>query len=689
MTRPASIEALVKDWADDKISKLFTKVYPENIPLNNEIEEAFKRSGSKIGNKGIARPDNKEICRDPQTNTDIPIMFEYKGYADRHVKYDNDGRVSIKTSAVNNYAVNGAIFYANAVLEYTSYDEVIAIGVSDGIEHKGQLRPTISAYYVSKTNYGEPIKISDFSNLDFLDQENFSVFMKSTRQLTLTDKERQEIHDQYDLDLSTVLKDLNELLNDMGVDVSVRVNLVSGMIMASMPSSTVEDFEPLPYNDLKGLDPTSTRSDGAKINDAVADFLKHKQIPNRKKDQIKRKLTDIFLTESLSDPNVGYSQGESKLKTIYRYVVNHILPFYSRGFMLDFTGKLFDTMNSWVQVPDSGKNDIVLTPRYVTKMMAKLCGVNKDSYVWDLTAGSGGFLVSSMDLMLQDAIRSYEFNELERQKIITHVKEKQLLGVEKNSEMYMLAVLNMILMGDGSSNIINDDSLAFNGCYRFPEGKKDEKFPANVFLLNPPYSAPGHGLNFLEKGVELMRKKNTSNSNTNIYSGNAAIIIQESAGGPDFTHMQMRILAHNSLVASIHMPGDLFLGKSGVQTAIFLFKVGIPHDFKSLVKFVDFSSDGYRRTNRKKARQNLFNDFDAPGHYDELVRLIRYDNPDTLHYFSLKENYFKDVISPDGGDWQYKKHITRDNTPDVKDFEKVVRSYLAYEVTKVVETDND
>lgn len=57
----------------------------------------------------------------------------------------------------------------------------------------------------------------------------------------------------------------------------------------------------------------------------------------------------------------------------------------------------------------------------------------------------------------------------------------QLLGIEKLADIYMLAVLNMILMKDGSSNIIHGDSLTeFEGNYE--QGEYNGKpFPANVF----------------------------------------------------------------------------------------------------------------------------------------------------------------------------------------------------------------
>lgn len=112
--------------------------------------------------------------------------------------------------------------------------------------------------------------------------------------------------------------------------------------------------------------------------------------------------------------------------------------------------------------------------------------------MWDFATGSAGLLVASMNEMLIDAKEKIKSpDELARKS--AQIKATQLLGLEILSEVYMLAILNMILMGDGSSNIINKDSLKeFDGNYGF--GKTDEKFPADAFVLNPPYSAPGNGM---------------------------------------------------------------------------------------------------------------------------------------------------------------------------------------------------
>lgn len=95
--------------------------------------------------------------------------------------------------------------------------------------------------------------------------------------------------------------------------------------------------------------------------------------------------------------------GESKLKTVYTSVKNDIMPIFTSAKHLDFTGRLFNVLNAWVDIPDSDKNDVVLTPRYVTDLMARIAQVNKESYVWDYAVGSAGFLISSMKLMIKDA----------------------------------------------------------------------------------------------------------------------------------------------------------------------------------------------------------------------------------------------------------------------------------------------
>ena len=227
----------------------------------------------------------------------------------------------------------------------------------------------------------------------------------------------------------------------------------------------------------------------------------------------------------------------------------------------------------------------------------------------------------------------------------------------------MLAVLNMILMGDGSSKIFNLDSLKdFDG-----------NFPANVFVLNPPYSAAGNGMIFVKSALEKMKK------------GYAAIIIQNSAGTGKAIDFNKKILENNTLIASIKMPTDLFIGKSSVQTNIYVFRVGEPHEKNFPVKFIDFSNDGYKRTNRKKSRQNLQDIDHAKERYEELVNLVKFGRSQ-LKFFSENDYYEGNIDPASGKDWNQTAPI--DPRPQISDFKKTVSDFLAFEVTNILKNNS-
>lgn len=129
------------------------------------------------------------------------------------------------------------------------------------------------------------------------------------------------------------------------------------------------------------------------------------------------------------------------------------------------------------------------------------------------------------------------------------------------------------------------------------------------------------------------------------------------------------------------MPIDLFIGKSSVQTNIYVFKVNEKHHKDEMVKFIDFSNDGYTRTNRKKASTNLKNTGRAIKRYKELVNLVRFGRSQ-LKIFTDRE-YYENTIDPQkGNDWNQSAPI--DTKPTLQDFKKTVTDYLTWEVSKIL-----
>jgi len=166
-----------------------------------------------------------------------------------------------------------------------------------------------------------------------------------------------------------------------------------------------------------------------------------------------------------------------------------------------------------------------------------------------------------------------------------------------------------------------------------------------------------------------------------MHKGYAAIIIQNSAGSGKARDYNKRILQKHTLVASIKMPIDLFIGKSSVQTNVYVFKVGEKHHPDETVRFIDFSEDGYTRTNRKKASNNLKDTNQARQRYEELESLVRFGKS-KLKIFTEKEYYEGRIDPNNGADWNQSAPI--DTKPSLADFKKTVGDYLAWEVSNLL-----
>ena len=659
-----NIADLVNGWL--KSYKVDYKLEQES--LNTEIDQALNDYFSKSGGKGGNRPDAKLLLL-ANDGKYYPILIEYKGYKDKLVKLDAEGNVANRNaknqpdfSTINSYAVNGAVHYANAILHYTSYTDVIAIGVTGYKETSGKLKHLIGVYYVSKINFGVGQKVDEYTDLSFLKKEHFSTFIEKVKQLSLSQDEIEKLKERREQEITASLVKLNNDIfkSEKGLSENDRVYLVVASIMATL-GDVENNVYPLTKADLKSSNERNN-TDGDIMVRKIESFLDAKKLPKDKKNLIVRTLQNTLTTDNINKAD----DGESQLKRVFIKIVDDLGVYYKIGLNTDFTGKLFNEMYSWLGFTQDQLNDVVLTPPYVATLLCRLARVNKDSFVWDFATGSAGLLVAAMNEMLADAKKKIKSPEELAHKS-AEIKANQLLGLEILSNVYMLAVLNMIMMGDGSSNILNKDSLKFDGHYGF--GKTDEKFPADAFILNPPYSAEGNGMIFVEKALSMMNK------------GYAAIIIQNSAGSGKAVEYNKRILEHSTLLASIKMPIDLFIGKSSVLTNIYVFRVGEAHQKDDVVKFIDFSNDGYTRSDRKKASRNLFDTDRAKERYQEVVDLVRFGKT-KLNILTEKE-YYEGHIDPEkGNDWNQTAPI--DTRPTLDDFKKTISDYLAWEVSTLL-----
>ena len=517
--------------------------------------------------------------------------------------------------------------------------------------------------------------MDNYKTLNFLEnKKSFENFYKDAK-LTDEDKHRFLITSREILKIYA--KKLNKLMHNHNITAPQRVLYVSGMLLSMQD---IKENYGLTPDDLKGSQLDNER-DGIRITSRISSFLKNRKIPSEKLNLMLASFNEISKNSQRdeidktkpNDKEVAHllKENSSTTKQIFTFLYKNIFQKIdgsggeSFGH-IDIMGEMYSEFLKYA-LGDGKELGIVLTPPYITKMMAEILDINKDNRVMDLATGSAGFLISAMQIMIENANENYAKGSSEALKKIDEIKRNQLLGVELNAEMYTLAATNMILRGDGSARI--EHGSAFN--------RPDElysNFKADRILLNPPFTFDENGMPFIAYGLDRMAK-----------GGLGAIIIQDSAGSGKAVKSNQQILKSHTLLASIKMPVDLFVPVAGVQTSIYIFKAHEPHDFERSVKFIDFRNDGYKRTSRS------LQELDEPTQrYADIVKIYKAGRAAKVdpRLWKLDEIFVEDLITKSGSDWNFDQHKKVDAMPTLTDFKKSVSDYLSWEVSQILKKDS-
>lgn len=575
----------------------------------------------------------------------IPVMIEAKGAKGKLVKFNNSEIDNTKPAYVKTYAVNGAVHYG-LTLKDTSYKTVLCIGVN-GYEENDSLTTEFETYVLSEKNFWIPKKL-EAKNLSFLSSVHEKLLLARIAELNLSEAEIAQVLESRKNSTINALQKTNQLMHDnLNIAPKDRVTLITALLIAAKGDTKNENkIYPLTLSDLKS-EMSEDGHDGIIVHRKLSSIIKNVCCMQ---DSDKQKLIGSFNQVLLYSNLYTITSGESKIKTVFREVSQHILTNIAD---IDVMGPVFNKLLSYVDVPDGDKNDVVLTPDTVTQLMVNLANIKTDSVVLDPCAGTGAFFNPALHAMKKEIDKITD--PIEKQEALKKLEYASIYGIELRPDIWQLCASAALMMEIDAGNIINGDCT-----------KVSISQTPTVLLANPPYSVGGKGFCLLEPWLAKMKA-----------GGRGVIIIQENAGAGQGGDWAKRILTHSSLIASIKMPGDLFIGKAGVQTAIYVFETGKPHDKEKLVKFVDFSNDGYVRSNRKKSSQelNLRDDGTAKARAAELEAIVNDKKRETKHL-----EFISDTIGLEGNDWTFAQHKKVDTTAGEEDFVMTVGGFLDFQI---------
>lgn len=259
------------------------------------------------------------------------------------------------------------------------------------------------------------------------------------------------------------------------------------------------------------------------------------------------------------------------------------------------------------------------TPRHVVDRMVQIIDPQIGETVYDPACGTGGFIVRAFE-RVRDQINAKRISAVEKERMLRQLKEKHLFGVEHVPLVFKLALMNMILHRDGSSQLQNDDSLS-NKAQDVHKGRYD------VILANPPFGpTKQERMAQFEYHIKLYEALFIQHMmNSLVPGGRAAVVLKE---GLLFDSKKMlrkicrRLVEQFEVLAVVSLPNGVFNPYSGAKTSIVVFRrpLGKEDVRTSRVWFYRVESDG----RDLGATRRPLPDFATDGDLEHMVSLWPY-----------------------------------------------------------------
>ncbi len=259
------------------------------------------------------------------------------------------------------------------------------------------------------------------------------------------------------------------------------------------------------------------------------------------------------------------------------------------------------------------------TPRHIVDRMVQIVDPQIGETIYDPACGTGGFIVRAFE-RVRAQIKRKRISAVEQERMLRQLKEKHLFGVEHVPLVFKLALMNMILHRDGSSQLQNDDSLS-NKAQDIHKGKYD------VILANPPFGpTKQERLAQFEYHIKLYEALFIQHMmNALRPGGRAAVVLKE---GLFFDSKKMlrnicrKLVEQNEVLAIISLPNGVFNPYSGAKTSVVIFRRPLGKDDvrTSKVWFYRVESDG----RDLGATRRPLPDFDTDGDLEQVGSLWPY-----------------------------------------------------------------
>lgn len=332
----------------------------------------------------------------------------------------------------------------------------------------------------------------------------------------------------------------------------------------------------------------------------------------------KQKKVELLQKNVINDQKVKKLKKEDWvqiLDSIFYNIFRYINADSSEG--QDILNMFFIAFNKYTGKADKNQ---AFTPDHITEFMCRITGVDRTKVVLDATCGSGSFLVQAMVKEIADCRRGRTYAEAEA--LIDKVKKSNIYGIEFEEKAFGLATTNMLIHGDGNSNVI------MKNCFECEEFIK--KAAPDIVLMNPPYNAkpidipgkykdswgkskdgkedPSKGLVFVQFISDVIKKMNDEREQEGkrrkAVKMAVLLPVATAIGTKDLIKdYKSSLLKNNTLDAVFTLPNEIFYPGASASACCMVFTLDQPHIAPDgLVPATFF---GYYKEDGFKKKKNL------------------------------------------------------------------------------------
>ncbi|HDR1923781.1 TPA: N-6 DNA methylase [Pasteurella multocida] len=476
---------------------------------------------------------------------------------------------------------------------------------------------------------------------------------------------------------------LNELLHTYSINEKIRSQFVGTCLLAlknGLVYSLSEDVKEQESEENVVKREKSITNNQIRIGiEGVLTELLNKDLNKAEKLVIlKNKVID---SQDVRDLKVGDFQ------KILISIENNILPYINENTSKgqDLLNLFFTTFNKYVGKSDKNQ---AFTPDHIVHFMCDVVGVNRNSVVLDPCCGSGAFLVRALTEAMNDCNTEEERNR---------IKKNNIYGIEYEETAFGLATTNMLIHGDGNSNILQGNCFfEIDNIFSKIRARSNEAFPPkdiNIVLMNPPYNAqkkhcdpeyvktwdkkikedPSKGFHFV---YEVAKK---------IKTGKLAVLLpmQCAIGASSFIkYFKKKMLEEHTLDAVFSFPSDMFHPGASAVACCMIFNLGERHyniikdehnhdqlQAKKETFFGYFKDDGFEK------RKNIGRIESTDGAWDKKHQLwlkLYRERSDKVGLSVTKK------VLPDD-EWLAEAYMKTDYSKlNSNDFQKILNQYIGY-----------